>query len=160
MIFATVGTQLPFDRLIAALDDWAALNRHIEVFAQIGRGEHAPRHAAWARDLDPSAFRARMTACDTVVAHAGMGTIITGIELGKRVIVMPRRAALGEHRNEHQLATVARLSHLHGLAIVHDTAGLAAALAGEFPGSGTAPARGADPRLIAAIRCFAGLEAA
>lgn len=40
-----------------------------------------------------------------IVAHAGMGTIISAMTKGKPIIVFPRIAALGEHRNEHQLAT-------------------------------------------------------
>jgi len=160
MIFATVGTQLPFDRLIRALDDWAAAHAGVEVFAQIGRGGYQPRHIGWSHDLDPREFRQHLEACDAVVAHAGMGTIISGVELGKRVIVMPRRAALGEHRNEHQLATVARLAHLQGLEIVHDSNTLGTALArGQSCHSGGRGAA-ADPGLIAAIRNFAGLEAA
>jgi UDP-N-acetylglucosamine transferase subunit ALG13 len=160
MIFATVGTQLPFDRLIRALDDWAAAHVGIEVFAQIGRGGYQPRHIAWSHDLDPREFRNRLEACDAVVAHAGMGTIISGVELGKRVIVMPRRAALGEHRNEHQLATVARLAHLQGLEIVHDTDALAEALARGHTRSVGSAGAGPAPGLVDAIRRFAGLEAA
>lgn len=158
MIFATVGTQLPFDRLIAALDDWAATHRHIEVFAQIGCGDYLPRHMAWTRDMEPGAFRARMVACATVVAHAGMGSIISAIELDKRVIVMPRRAALGEHRNDHQLATVARLSHLRGFEVVHEPEELYAALMRDPARVDASASVGADPGLITAIRDFAGLE--
>lgn len=160
MIFATVGTQLPFDRLIRALDDWAGAHRDTEVFAQIGRGGYEPRHMEWSHDLHPKEFRSRLEACDAVVAHAGMGTIISAVELGKRVIVMPRRAALGEHRNEHQLATVARLGHLQGMEIVHDPDALGAALAhGQSFAAGSGGV-GPAPELIAAVRCFAGLEAA
>jgi len=159
MIFATVGTQLPFDRLIRALDGWAASNGGIEVFAQIGRGEYEPSHIGWTRDMDPQDFRGRMARCDTVVAHAGMGSIISAIELGKRVIVMPRRAALGEHRNEHQLATVARLAHLQGLEVVYEAGDLAAALArGRSLPTRSAPSE-PDSELIGAIRRFAGLAA-
>ncbi len=43
---------------------------------------------------------------EIIVAHAGMGTIITAVEFKKPLVVMPKRAALGEQRNEHQLATV------------------------------------------------------
>lgn len=160
MIFATVGTQLPFDRLIEALDAWAGAHPHIEIFAQIGCGNYLPSHMEWTRDMDPGAFRARMAACETVVAHAGMGSIISAIELGKRVIVMPRRAALGEHRNEHQLATVARLAHLRGFEVVHEPGELDAALAYGREHINTMAPSGADPGLIAAIRSFAGLEAA
>jgi len=62
MIFATVGTQLPFDRLIEALDAWAGEHPHIEVFAQIGCGNYLPCHMEWTRDMDPRDFRARMAA--------------------------------------------------------------------------------------------------
>jgi UDP-N-acetylglucosamine transferase subunit ALG13 len=159
MIFATVGTQLPFDRLIRALDDWAGAHADTEVFAQTGRDSFEPRHIAWAHELGPQEFRSRLEACDTIVAHAGMGTIISGVELGKRVIVMPRRAALGEHRNEHQLATVARLGHLQGLEVVHDPAELGMALArGRVVSAGASPTT-INPQLIAAVREFAGLEA-
>ena len=159
MIFATVGTQLPFDRLIRALDDWARVHSDTEIFAQIGRGGYEPRHIGWSHEIDPQEFRRRLQACDAIVAHAGMGTIISGVELGKRVIVMPRRAALGEHRNEHQLATVARLGHLAGLEIVHEPADLGAALAGNRVHAVGASSAATNPELIAAVRHFAGLEA-
>jgi UDP-N-acetylglucosamine transferase subunit ALG13 len=160
MIFATVGTQLPFDRLIHALDDWAEAHPDIEVFAQIGRGGYEPRHLEWSHDLHPQEFRRRLETCDAIVAHAGMGTIISAVEIGKRVIVMPRRATLGEHRNEHQLATVARLGHLQGLEIVHDADALETALArSQFVNAGSAGA-GPTPELITTIRHFAGLMAA
>ena len=34
-----------------------------------------------------------------------MGTILSALHAGKPLVVMPRRASLGEQRNEHQLAT-------------------------------------------------------
>ena len=160
MIFATVGTQLPFDRLIRNLDQWAAVNRDSDVFAQIGRGGYEPRHIGWSNDLHPQEFRGRLESCDVVVAHAGMGTIISGLELGKRVIVMPRRASLGEHRNEHQLATVARLEHLRGLEVVHDAEALHAALARKDVHGTDRGAAAPTPELLTAIRRFSGLEVA
>lgn len=159
MIFATVGTQLPFDRLIRGLDNWAASNGDIEVYAQIGRGDYEPIHIEWTRNMDPQEFRRRMVHCDTVVAHAGMGSIISAIELGRRVIVMPRRAALGEHRNDHQLATAERLEHLNGLEIVHQAEELARALARGQVQSAAAILSQPNPELIGAIRQFAGLQA-
>ena len=47
-----------------------------------------------------------------IVAHAGMGTIISAMTKGKPIIVFPRIAALGEHRNEHQLATSKKMKEL------------------------------------------------
>ena len=68
-----------------------------------------------------------MLAADAVVAHAGIGTILGALELGKPTVVMPRRAALGEHRNDHQLATARRFSG-PGIAVALDEHELAAEL--------------------------------
>jgi UDP-N-acetylglucosamine transferase subunit ALG13 len=56
--------------------------------------------------MDPLEFRKRVEAASIVVAHAGMGTIITALEYGKPIIVMPRRGDLRETRNDHQVACV------------------------------------------------------
>ena len=164
MIFATVGTQLPFDRLIRALDQWASCHPHEELFAQIGQAEYIPVHMQWARTIPADTFRAKLQQCDTVVSHAGMGTIISAAELGKTVVVMPRRAELGEHRNDHQLATVERLGHLNGLRAAHESEDLARILDGvraASPSSSTPDSAAFDvsDRLISRIRTFAGLVA-
>ena len=105
VIFVTVGTQLPFDRLVEAVDHWASRSEASQVFAQIGHGEYLPQHMEWQRELEPKNFKSQLSRATAVVAHAGIGTILSGLELGKPVIILPRRADLGEHRNDHQLAT-------------------------------------------------------
>ena len=98
MIFVTVGTQLPFDRLVRTVDDWAGRTGRDDVFAQIGPSEYVPRHMESAVGLDPAQFRARMEQAEFIVAHAGMGTIINALRMEKTLVVMPRKADLGEHR--------------------------------------------------------------
>ena len=110
MIFATVGTQGQFDRLIRTIDEWAGAHRRDDVFAQTGPSDYRAEHIRTERFIDPTEFRTRVEAAGLVISHAGMGSIITALELGKRIIVMPRRASLGEHRNEHQLATAKRFA--------------------------------------------------
>lgn len=105
MIFLTVGTQGQFDRLVRALDEWAGARGRTDVFAQTGPSNYHPRHILAEPFIEPTEFRNRVASADLVVAHAGMGSIITALELGKQIIVMPRRASLGEHRNDHQVAT-------------------------------------------------------
>ena len=56
-----------------------------------------------------------------IVAHAGMGTIISAMQQEKPIIVFPRIARLGEHRNEHQLATAEKMKEL-GFVYVANTA--------------------------------------
>jgi UDP-N-acetylglucosamine transferase subunit ALG13 len=93
-----------------------------------------------------------------------MGTIISAVEYGKRVIVMPRRASYGEHRNDHQLATV-RLAHLNGLEVVHSDAELARALRASYtahdrPYADPVTAVSVSTTLLSEIRQFAGLAVA
>ena len=64
--------------------------------------------------MSPKECTDRMVAADAIIAHAGMGTILTALEMGKPLLVMPRRAELGEHRNDHQLATAMRFADLGG----------------------------------------------
>lgn len=129
MIFVTVGTQLAFDRLIGAVDAWAERAGR-PVFAQIGPGEYTPRFIDYASFISPDECLERMAEADAIVAHAGMGTIISALELGKPVLVMPRRASLGEHRNDHQLATAARFGELGRLSVAADEHELVAKLDG------------------------------
>lgn len=110
MIFVTVGTQLPFDRLVRTVDEWAGASGRDDVFVQTGPGEYEPQHVEWERFVDPPEFQRRSAECRALVSHAGIGTILTALSLGKPLLVLPRRASLGEHRNEHQLATVERFA--------------------------------------------------
>jgi len=110
MIFVTVGAQMPFDRLIRAVDVWGELRPNHKIFAQIGPSSYRPKNMEFAQFVDPPEFRKRVAAAKVVVAHAGMGSIITALEFGKPIIVMPRRGELRETRNDHQIATAKHFS--------------------------------------------------
>jgi len=119
MIFVTVGEQLPFDRLVRAVDEWAATSGE-EVFAQIGATKWKPQNIGFKKFLDPEEFIERLQHADLIVGHAGMGTIITALEKGKQLLVLPRQSALGEHRNDHQLATAKRFQALGYIMVAMD----------------------------------------
>ncbi len=110
MIFVTVGAQMPFDRLIQWVDDWASTHERSDIAAQIGPSDFEPQTVEVLPFLDPQAFRRQMEEATAVVAHAGMGTIITALELGKPILVVPRLGKLDETRNDHQVATAKRLA--------------------------------------------------
>jgi UDP-N-acetylglucosamine transferase subunit ALG13 len=128
VIFVTVGTQLAFDRLLAGVDAWAAARPGREVFAQTGPTALRPRHIEHRPFITPDECRERMRSARAIVAHAGMGTILSGLELGKPLLVMPRRAALGEQRNDHQLATAKRFAALGRIVVAFDETELSAKL--------------------------------
>jgi UDP-N-acetylglucosamine transferase subunit ALG13 len=160
VIFVTVGTQLAFDRLVGAIDGWAATQPGREVFAQVGPSALRPKHIECARFISPAECRERMLAADAVVAHAGMGTILAALEMGKPLLVMPRRAALGEHRNDHQLATARRFAQLGAVGVAFDETELRSAL-DAIDGLTVRRAidRHAPEPFIAALRAFIGGEA-
>lgn len=128
MIFASVGSMLPFDRLVMAVDAWAAANPSEEVFLQIGRGEYEPKHAPFVRMMPHTEYRRRLDDCDLFVAHVGMGSILQSLETRKQLLMLPRLAALKEHTTDHQLHTAARFRDVEGLLIVDDVAELQAAM--------------------------------
>jgi UDP-N-acetylglucosamine transferase subunit ALG13 len=155
MIFVTVGAQMPFDRLVSAVDQWASIRGDLEVFAQIGPTDYRPRHIEAVQFLEPPEFRRRVQSAVLVVAHAGMGSIITALELGKPIIVMPRHGDLGETRNDHQIATARRFAAMGRVVAAFDKEQLFAALQQAEQLRASDPIkRQASPQLIEAIRNF------
>ncbi|MBN8486321.1 MAG: glycosyl transferase family 28 [Burkholderiales bacterium] len=127
MIFVTVGTQLGFDRLVNAVDAWAAANPQHQVYAQIGPSQ-APKAIPYSAFLAPAEADEKMQQANLIVAHAGMGSILTALRLGKPILVLPRRHAQGEHRNDHQMATAKWLSNRPGITVAWDERELMAKL--------------------------------
>lgn len=124
MIFLTVGTQLPFERLVKAADAWAARNPAEEVIGQIGDSAYAPCAMQWRKQMDADIFRSTMERADVILSHAGVGNVLMALELQKPIIILPRLAAMGEHRNDHQLATAKWLQDKPGVTVIHDIAEL------------------------------------
>ena len=104
MIFVTIGTQIPFDRLIEILDRIAPeLNE--EIYAQALRGKYKPKHFKLIDFIEPDEFEKVFAQARLIVAHAGMGTILSALRNSKPLVIFPRIASIGEHRNDHQNAT-------------------------------------------------------
>lgn len=120
MILLSVGTQLPFDRLVKSVDQWAADHPEVEVIAQIGPSHYVPR-AMHARDFfDPAQFRELQERCTLMVSHAGVGSIVNALELGKPIIILGRDHLRNEHRNGHQISTVEQFGTLPGIYAARD----------------------------------------
>lgn len=120
MIFVTVGTDSPFDRMVRVVDAWVARTGRTDVFAQIGNGGWEPSAMPFATMLDPAEFKKRFAEADVILGHAGMGTILSALHFGKPILVMPKKASLGEQRNEHQLATARRMKDLGKVNVAFD----------------------------------------
>jgi UDP-N-acetylglucosamine transferase subunit ALG13 len=113
VIFLSVGTQFPFDRLVKAVDEAVAAGAVTEpVFAQIGEGSFRPANMEWTARLTGEEFEARTAQAGALIGHAGVGLLSRALALGKPLLVMPRRKDLGEHVNDHQLELAGRFAEL------------------------------------------------
>ncbi len=107
MIFITVGTQLPFDRLMEYFAEWYERSEYKgKVIAQVGENSKFQNSKfEIVESLTSDQYYRWFTQADGIVSHAGMGSILSCLEYGKRGVFLPRKYALAEHRNDHQLDT-------------------------------------------------------
>lgn len=124
MIFLTIGTHEPFERLVRAVDSWCALRgTGARVFGQITGPRPdgwRPQHFEWVARLDPQAYDQRFRQAELIVSHAGMGSILTALSYAKPIVIMPRRGHLNETRNDHQFTTVKMLGNRPGILVAED----------------------------------------
>jgi UDP-N-acetylglucosamine transferase subunit ALG13 len=155
VIFVTVGSQEPFDRLIRAVDEWARARTRSDVFAQVASSTIRPRHIKFTQFIEPSEFKRVMRETRLIVAHAGMGSIISALELGKPIVVMPRRADFRETRNDHQVATAERFGAQGRIIVANNERDLPEKLDHALTlGEADRIQAQASPRLIGTIRAF------
>jgi len=129
MIFLTVGTQFPFDRLVRDVDNF--LDEHElgeEVFAQIGSSSYKPRHFEAVAALEKEAFDQYFRQASAIIGHAGMGTITMALDYGKPLLAMPRRKKHGEVVNDHQVALADEFEAIGHILVAHNPSELATKL--------------------------------
>lgn len=153
MIFVTVGTQLAFSRLIDVMERYAQSSGE-EVIAQVG-DESTPRHGMDVRHLiAPAEYNAIFRKARVIVSHAGIGTILSARQFGRPLVIVPRRCDLGEHRNDHQIATARALEDTPGLHVAWEAEDVPELLGSgqlDFGKNRASPRRGA---LISGLAAF------
>jgi len=128
---------MPFPRLVRAVDRWAG-ETGVDVVAQTGDPDYQPSSIRAVPWLRPDAYREHLVRAQAVIGHAGMGTILASLELGKPLLVMPRRGPLGETRNDHQVATARRFAERGWVLVAYDAEEFPARAA-ELRGRGQRP---------------------
>ncbi|MGB2863371.1 MAG: glycosyltransferase [Sedimentisphaerales bacterium] len=120
MIFLTVGTQFPFDRLVKAVDEAAGTNGFDEkIVAQIGDSSYCPENFEAAPSVEKAVFDQHFNEADSIISHAGMGTITMALDHRKPLLVMPRLKKYGEVVNDHQLAIAKKFEQLGYLLVAY-----------------------------------------
>ena len=123
MIFATIGTQAPFDRFVKMLDE-VCEGMNEEVVCQTIGCTYDANNIRIIGFVAPDEFNKIFSEARLIIAHAGMGTILSALRQQKPIIVVPRLASLGEHRNDHQMATAMRMHELGYVNVAYDKAQL------------------------------------
>lgn len=118
-VFVTVGTAGRYefrrllDRLVEVLPD------DCEVVWQTGSTSTAGLGINARPMMTDTEFQHQISRADVVVAHAGCGTFLRCLELGKVPVLVPRRAVHDEHVDDHQ-AQLARVAESRGLAVMRE----------------------------------------
>jgi UDP-N-acetylglucosamine--N-acetylmuramyl-(pentapeptide) pyrophosphoryl-undecaprenol N-acetylglucosamine transferase len=115
-VVVTLGTYrgYAFPRLIERLVE--ILPPEMDVLWQTGDTDtsgfgFSGHYAIPERDLTQA-----MREADVIISHAGVGTALAALEVGKRPLLVPRRLSLGEHVDDHQIQVARELSN-RGLAV-------------------------------------------
>lgn len=121
MIFLTVGTQFPFDRLVRAVDD--AIETGVfeeEVFAQVGLSNYQPQNMRYVETLDKETFDSHFQKASFIIGHSGMGTITMALDYNKPLLVMPRLKKHGEIVNDHQVTIAKKFEELNHILVAYN----------------------------------------
>lgn len=144
-IFLTIGTQLPFDRLVDCVTS-SISSQEESAFELIVQTPNASEYISKTtsnivfRDIIPPAeYDEIVEDSEVLIAHAGMGSIITALESDKPLIIMARLAKFNEHRNDHQLATINEFKDFKGIYSIENETDLLALLwrAHDLDGAGS-----------------------
>lgn len=153
MIFVTIGTQLPFDRLIRIIDKLAP-QLDEEIVAQVYKCGFSPQNIKTVDFLAPDEFNVLFDKARLIISHAGMGTILSALQKDKPIIVFPRIAAMGEHRNEHQLATARKFKEMGSVNVAMNEEELTTMLLNREQTTLQHIGNSASPSLIQSIQKF------
>lgn len=120
-----------FDRLVKALDEYAARHPERDVLIQKGSSPYQPRYAR-SFDFKPH-LRDEIAAAEAVVSQGSVG-FLDALRAGKRLVVAPRLARFGEIIDDHQVRFAQSFSARYGFPVVSDMAALESALEGALRG--------------------------
>ena len=115
MIFVTLGTQDKlFTRLLKDIErEIKKGNIKEEVVVQAGFTKYKSDVMKIFDLLDKDEFDKYIEACDLMITHGGVGSILTGLKQQKKIIACPRLAKYNEHINDHQKEIVEKFASAH-----------------------------------------------
>ncbi len=117
-IFVTVGTA-PFPRLVEMMDRYAGdSNRRVVI--QLARTRYAPKHAEHFTFVERDEHEAYLKNAKIIVTHGGVGTILTALDYGKPMIIVPRLKEFNEGLDDNQLEIAGKMEGEPNVRVVRD----------------------------------------
>ena len=104
MILVVLGTQdKQFKRLLEDVDKQIE-NGNIKdkVIVQAGQTKYSSKNMEIFDLIPTPEFEKLIDEADLIITHGGVGTILSAIKKGKKIIAAPRLAKYMEHHNDHQ----------------------------------------------------------
>ena len=130
MIFLTVGSMFPFDRLIRTVDQLVGEGVITDkVVAQIGHGLYEPQHMAFDRFLAKPQYDLQIDAASVLIGHAGVGTIALALERHKPLLAVPRMKRYKESVNDHQFMAAKKFGQMGHILVATDVGDIRGMLA-------------------------------
>jgi len=122
-VFVTVGLERkPYERLLQAVDEAAGKGWiPADTLVQSGHNKFLFQHCKTVPFLSFDELQESVHAADLVIAHGGVGSVLMALEQRKIPLVLPRRADLGEHVDNHQIEFVKRMEEEGRVMAAYDT---------------------------------------
>lgn len=113
-ILVSVGvSEFGFERLFRIIDELCeegVLDGN-HIIAQKGVTSYTPKHYRSFDLIGRDEYQKYMEQADAIISHAGTGSVIPALKIGKKVIVFPRLEKYGEHVDNHQLELADVFTH-------------------------------------------------
>jgi len=114
MILVTLGTQdKAFIRILQDIDKEIRkgnIKEKVIVQAGYSLNKYKTDNMEMFDLIDREEFNKLVSNCTLLITHGGVGSILTGLKAGKKVIATPRLAKYKEHINDHQVQIVNEFS--------------------------------------------------
>lgn len=130
MIVILLGTQnYSFHRLLQEVQrciDAGIINQ--EVVVQAGSTKFSSKQMKLFTLIQQDKLTELMKEADIIITHGGVGSIVNGVKLHKKVIAVPRLQKYGEVTNDHQIQIIETFSKEGFIIGLHDVSELENAL--------------------------------
>lgn len=109
-VLVTIGTFVPFDRLVAAVADLKRSGAiETRVIAQVGNSKLTFEGIETFPSCSYDELNRLMEESNLVICHGGSGSMLAALKAGCRVVAMPRKPEFGEVYDDHQVDLIEAL---------------------------------------------------